>query len=158
MIERERRFLVAVLPTELPEPHHIVQGYLMTQPAAVRVRHQDDTYTLTIKTASGKTGSGLARIEIERQLEADEFDALWAVVDELRIEKRRHVIPLASGDIAELDLFDGQLAGRQIVEVEFNDDDSAAAFVPPVWFGREITDDGRYTNAALATSGWPDDD
>jgi adenylate cyclase len=152
MIERERRFLVPNVPDALPDPFRIIQGYLMTQPAAVRVRRRDDDYFLTIKT-----GSGLARTEIERRLDADEFEAVWAVADALRIEKRRYVIALASGDTAELDLFDGELAGRRIVEVEFDDDTSAAAFVPPDWFGREVTDDGRYTNAALATNGWPDD-
>ena len=75
----------------------------------------------------------------------------------LRIDKRRHVIALPSGHDAELDLFDGALAGRMIVEVEFDDDDAAAAFVAPEWFGREVTYDGRYSNAALASGGWPDD-
>jgi len=152
MIERERRFLVVNVPTDLPHPFRIVQGYLVTQPAAVRVRRRDDDYFLTIKT-----GSGMARTEIERRLEADEFEALWAVAAALRIEKRRYVIALPNGDAAELDLFDGELAGRRIVEVEFGDDADAAAFVPPDWFGREVTDDGRYTNTALATNGWPDD-
>jgi adenylate cyclase len=150
MIERERRFLVTTVPAELPPPHHIVQGYLSTRPAAIRVRRQDDTHTLTIKT-----GSGLRRVEIERNLDAEEFEALWAVTTALRIEKRRHVIGLADGHLAELDLFDGELAGRRIVEVEFDDDDEAGAFEPPAWFGREVTDDGRYSNASLATSGWP---
>jgi len=153
VIERERRFLVASVPSELPPPHRIVQGYLVTRPVTVRVRRQDDSYTLTVKT-----GTGLARVEIERELEADEFDALWATADALRIDKRRHVIALPSGHDAELDLFDGALAGRMIVEVEFDDDEAAAGFVAPEWFGREVTYDGRYSNAALASEGWPDDD
>ena len=153
MIERERRFLVNSLPDPLPAPSRIVQGYLTTRPAAVRVRRCDDAYTLTIKT-----GSGLARVEVERQLSADEFEALWAVADDLRIAKRRHELPLGDGHTAELDLFDQDLAGRRIVEVEFDDDADAAAFEPPGWFGREVTDDGRYSNAALASNGWPDDD
>lgn len=153
MIERERRFLVTSLPADLPDPSRIVQGYLMTRPAAVRVRRRDETYTLTIKT-----GAGLARVEIERELDADEFEALWAVADDLRIAKRRHLVPLTGQHIAELDLFDGNLTGHRIVEVEFDDDAGAAAFDPPDWFGREVTDDGRYTNAALATNGWPDDE
>lgn len=151
MIERERRFLVDVVPDELPRPSRIVQGYLMTRPAGVRVRNEDGVYTLTIKS-----GSGLRRTEIERTLDAAEFDALWEVATDLRITKRRHRIELDRGGVAELDLFDGDLAGRRIVEVEFDDDAAAAAFEPPEWFGREVTDDGRYTNAALARDGWPD--
>ena len=152
MIELERRFLVAELPAGLGHGSAIVQGYLMTTPAAVRVRRRDTTFTLTLKT-----GSGLARTEIEREITAEEFDALWAVATALRISKRRHLVELASGHVAELDLFEGALEQRRIVEVEFDSTTDAHAFVPPTWFGREVTDDGRFTNAALARDGWPDD-
>ena len=152
MIERERRFLVREVPDRLPDGSRIVQGYLMTTPAAVRVRQRDDVYSLTIKT-----GTGLARTEIERSITRDEFDALWDVATDLRIEKYRHLLPLPDGFVAELDLFAGPLAGRRLVEVEFDTDEAAATFEPPAWFGREVTDDGRYTNAALARSGWPDE-
>ncbi len=152
MIERERRFLVATVPEPLPPPSQIVQGYLVTAPVSVRVRRIDDRLILTIKA-----GAGRSRTEVERDLTPDEFGALWAEANDLRIEKRRHRIPLAGGLTAELDLFDGELAGRSIVEVEFDDDPTADAFEPPPWFGREVTDDLRYTNAALARHGWPDD-
>lgn len=150
MIERERRFLVAALPDPMPPASHIDQAYVTTDPLAIRVRRQDGSFTLTLKT-----GTGLARTEIERELSAEEFDAIWAHAHELRIRKRRHRVPLDDGNEAELDLFDGALAGHRIVEVEFDDDESAAAFQPPDWFGREVTDDVRFTNAALATHGWP---
>jgi adenylate cyclase len=150
VMEIERRYLVDVLPEPLPRPCRIIQGYLMTSPAAVRVRSADGEYTLTIKS-----GSGLRRTEIERTLSAAEFDALWEVATDLRIEKRRHRIELGDGAVAELDLFDGSLSGKRLVEVEFDDEPAAAAFTPPDWFGTEVTADGRYTNAALARDGWP---
>ncbi len=152
MIERERRFLVDRLPDPLPAPSVIVQGYLAVRPVTVRVRRRDGRHTLTVKA-----GSGRERIEVERDLTPAEFDELWVFADELRIEKRRHVVRLPDGLNAELDQFDGELAGKRIVEVEFDSDDAADVFVPPSWFGREITDDGRYTNAALAQAGWPAD-
>lgn len=151
MIEIERRFLVEQVPDDLPTPIRIEQAYLVTEPLAVRVRRKDDARILTIKA-----GRGLARTEIERELTDEEFDALWNQPTELRIQKRRHELGLGSGHTAELDLFDGDLAGRRIVEVEFPDEDAAAAFEPPDWFGTEVTEDGRYTNAALARHGWPD--
>jgi CYTH domain-containing protein len=151
MIERERRFLVRRMPDLLPHPQEIVQGYLTTEPAAVRVRRIDDRHVLTIKTGTGRN-----RVEIERPLSPEEFDALWEVAVELRIAKRRHRIDLDDRNVAELDLFDGELAGRRLVEVEFADDRSADALVVPDWFGREVTDDPRYTNASLARHGWPD--
>lgn len=152
MIERERRFLVAGLPDRLPEPTRILQSYLTTEPVSVRVRHRGDRFTLTLKA-----GHGLVRTEIERELTAEEFEVLWQLAGELRIEKRRHVIELGDGHRAELDLYDGPLEGRRLVEVEFDSDETAARFDPPAWFGREVTEDGRYTNVSLARNGWPDE-
>lgn len=152
MIERERRYLVADVPETLPRPQRIEQGYLTTGRVTVRVRRLDDRLILTVKTGVGRN-----RTEVERDLEPDEFEALWHEATELRIQKRRHRIGLDGGLTAELDLFDGELAGRQIVEVEFDDDASADAFVAPAWFGREVTEDTRYSNASLAAHGWPDE-
>jgi len=152
VIEIERRFLVAELPDDLPEPARIEQAYLTTEPVAMRVRRRDDDFYLTIKS-----GAGVERVEIERDLDEDEFDALWAIGTELRIEKRRHRVDLGGGNTAEVDVYAGELAGHCLVEVEFDSVDEAASFAPPAWFGREVTDDGRYTNAALASDGWPDD-
>jgi CYTH domain-containing protein len=151
VIERERRFLVASLPEPLPEPSRIEQAYVSTGPASVRVRRSDERRILTIKTGSGRN-----RHEIERDLDQDEFDAIWAAATELRIAKRRHRIDMGNGLTAELDLYDGSLAGRRLVEVEFDSDDAADDFEPPDWFGREVTEDNRYTNSSLARFGWPD--
>jgi adenylate cyclase len=153
MIERERRYLVARLPGDLPTASRIEQGYVTTEPVTVRVRRIDGhRHVLTIKAGSGRN-----RTEIERDLDREEFEVLWDAAGELRLDKRRHRIPLAHGLTAELDLYDGDLEGRTLVEVEFPDDESADAFSPPDWFGREVTDDGRYTNAALVRRGWPED-
>lgn len=150
MIEIERRFLVDELPAELPEPVRVEQAYLATEPVSVRVRRSADRRILTIKS-----GHGLERVEIERDLDPAEFDALWDVATELRIEKRRHRVPLDAGRTAELDLFDGWLAGHRLVEVEFDTVDAAESFAPPDWFGQEVTNDPRFTNSSLARHGWP---
>jgi adenylate cyclase len=42
-----------------------------------------------------------------------------------------------------------------LVEVEFDSDAAMARFEPPRWFGDDVTDDRRYTNAALALAGTP---
>jgi adenylate cyclase len=151
VIERERRFLVASVPEPLPEPSRIEQAYVSTGPASVRVRRSDDRRILTIKTGSGRN-----RHEIERDLDQDEFDAIWAAATELRIAKRRHRVDIGNGLTAELDLYDGSLAGRRLVEVEFDSDDAADEFEQPDWFGREVTEDNRYSNSSLARNGWPD--
>jgi hypothetical protein len=44
------------------------------------------------------------------------------------------------------------------VTIEFASADEAEAFMPPVWFGSEVTEDESYTNRAIALSGLPDTD
>ena len=135
----------------MPEPSRIEQAYVSTGPASVRVRRIDDEHILTIKTGSGRN-----RHEIERDLTQEEFEAIWDAATEMRISKRRHRVDVGDGLTAELDLYDGALDGHRLVEVEFDDDDAADSFSPPEWFGREVTDDNRYTNSSLARYGWPD--
>ncbi len=42
-----------------------------------------------------------------------------------------------------------------MAEVEFADEDAAAQFDPPGWFGREVTGKMEYLNETLATQGRP---
>lgn len=53
-------------------------------------------------------------------------------------------------DVVDVDVFLDDHAGLIVAEVEFDSDDAMAAFEPPDWFGREVTDDDAFTNAALA--------
>ena len=55
---------------------------------------------------------------------------------------------------AELDIFKGRLEGLVMVEVEFGSEAEAEAFVPPAWFGVEVTADPRYRNSYLSTARW----
>ena len=152
-VERERRFLVDSVPDDLTVATAVPlrQGYLAAdEHRSVRVRDAGaDGCTLTVKA-----GSGVERTELEWSITRREFEAAWPHTDGHRIEKVRHAIPWG-GHVIELDVFGGDLDGLVLAEVEF---DSAAAdddFRPPTWFGREVTDDGRYTNASLAHHGLP---
>ena len=42
------------------------------------------------------------------------------------------------------------LEGLLIVEVEFNSKELANSFVPPIWFGKEVTMDLKYKNETLS--------
>ena len=66
------------------------------------------------------------------------------------IEKRRYHIELQDGRIAELYVHGGHLAGFNYIEVEFSTVEKAEAFVPPEWFGREVTEDVRFSYGTLA--------
>ncbi|MBN8867391.1 MAG: CHAD domain-containing protein [Solirubrobacterales bacterium] len=58
--------------------------------------------------------------------------------------------------VAELDVFEGDLAGTSVVEVEFSSERAARRFRPPSWFGRELTGDRAWANQSLAVAGLPD--
>jgi len=151
-MEVERKFLLAELGTELGEPVTIRQGYVAVDgTVSVRLRDNGTERILTVKG-----GSGRARAEVECDLTSEDFDELWPLTQGRRLEKRRHRVPLDGGLTAEVDLYDGALAGLAVVEVEFRSEESCEAFTAPDWFGPEVTDDDRYSNAALATRGRPE--
>lgn len=150
-MEIERKFLVDEPPPDADEGELIDQGYLAIDGAVeVRVRRRATKATLTVKG-----GSGRSRVESETAIPAAEFDALWPLTEGRRVRKRRALVPLDGGLTAELDRYLDALEGLVVVEVEFDSEATADTFDPPPWFGRELTDDGRYANRALATDGRP---
>ncbi len=153
-MEIERKFVLPAPPTELESREHarIEQGYVAIDPngAEVRVRRKGDTRVMTIKS-----GSGLLRGEEEWPLEPERFDALWPLTDGRRVVKTRYLVPLEDGLTAEVDVYEGALAGLVTAEVEFDSEPDSEAFAPPEWLGREVTGDARYANRTLAVSGAP---
>jgi CYTH domain-containing protein len=55
----------------------------------------------------------------------------------------------------EVDVYSGALEGLVVAEVEFDDPWGAESYVPPYWFGREVTADSAYKNRSLALHGRP---
>jgi adenylate cyclase len=158
MIEIERKFLPDRVPTDrLPAAGTVMrQGYIAEERGvAVRIRITQSSATLTIKG-----GGGLARTEVETTVPHDEAEALWALTEGRRIEKTRYEVPLDDGGqhglIAEIDVYAGPLDGLCTIEVEFASHDDADSFTPPEWFGRDVTGEERWSNAALARAGRPD--
>ena len=140
-MEIERKFLVETLPEHLEQypKRRIQQAYLSTDPV-VRVRRSGEEYVLTCKS------SGLlSREEQEMPLTAAAYGRLLAKADGTVITKDRWRIPCGPYTI-ELDVF----APLVMAEVEFRTEAEALAFQPPEWFGREVTQDSAYTNAALS--------
>jgi len=151
--EIERSFLVPVLPSEdeLGPGARLRQGYLAFDgQVEVRVRLEDGTATLTVKA-----GRGLHRTEVEAKLATSDAEELWLLTEGRRVEKVRHRTSLATGETAEVDVYEGPLAGLATVEVEFASEDAAHAFTPPPWFGRDVTTEPGWSNADLAVHGLP---
>jgi len=145
-MEIERKYLLRSLPEHLESyPYkEIEQGYLNTEPV-VRIRRSDDTYTLTYK------GKGLmVREEYNLPLNAESFAHLKEKIDGRLIKKRRYLIPLGDSHTIELDIFEGGLAPLQLAEVEFATEEEANSFIPPAWFGEDVTFSTKYHNSTLS--------
>ena len=150
--EIERKFLITAVP-DFIEDHpfeDIRQGYLAVDgDEEVRIRQKGARFFETIKK-----GVGLQRIENEIQITKRQFDVLWPLTEGRRIEKRRYYVPYNSQRI-EVDVFGGALANFVIAEVEFSSVAESEDFIPPEWFGMEVTNDERYKNKNLALNGLP---
>ena len=145
-MEIERQFLVTELPSLPKEYESLRQGYVAFLPE-IRIREINGSrFLLTVKR-----GAGLVREEWETDISKDEFDSLAARLypETCMVEKRRYRIPLEDGRTAELHVHDGHLAGFSYVEVEFPTTETAEAFQPPSWFGREVTEEPRFSYMAL---------
>lgn len=150
-MEVERKFLVSE-PPDLGEADsdEIEQGYLaIGSDGEVRLRRKGQKLVLT-----AKRGSGLSREEAEIDLDRTAFERLWPLTEGRRLHKRRHLIPQGELTI-ELDVYEGDLEGLIVGEIEFDSEEQARAFEPPGWIGEEVTGDERYLNETLATRGPP---
>ncbi|GIV61937.1 MAG: hypothetical protein KatS3mg044_0803 [Rhodothermaceae bacterium] len=153
--EIERKFLLPAPPPDLDRfPRRAIrQGYVAADPdgTVVRVRQLGDAFFLTVKSRGHR-----ARLEREVPITPEQFEALWPVTEGKRIEKTRYYLPHGPYTI-ELDVYHGALDGLLTAEVEFPSLQEADAYIPPDWFGREVTRDVRYKNLHLALHGLPPD-
>ena len=146
-MEIERKYLVRELPANLDGyPHvEIEQCYLCTSPT-LRIRRMGDAYILTVK----ENISPIVNREEEFALSREAWQSLRTKCEGRPVQKTRYRIPLDGGLTAELDIFHGHHEGLQLVEVEFPDIESAGNFIPPLWFGPDVSTDPRYRNAYMA--------
>lgn len=147
-MEIERKYLIRKesLPKDLNHyPHlELEQAYLCTEPV-VRVREQDSSYYLTYKS------KGLmVREEYNLPLTEEAYLHLREKADGIILRKTRYQIPLPPGLTIELDIFHDRYEGLFLAEVEFPDEISAKEFLPPDWFGEDVTFSSRYHNSRLS--------
>jgi CYTH domain-containing protein len=105
------------------------------------------------------TEGGVSRHEIEPELSEHEFVALWETTEGRRLRKVRveYMADLPDGGprVITVDLFQDQLFGLMLGEIEFGDWKSSVEFDPPGFLGYEVTHDKRYRNATLAVADTP---
>jgi CYTH domain-containing protein len=152
-VEIERKFVLPAAPPDLGRhpSERIEQGYLAVADdgVEVRVRRRGDAAEMTVKS-----GPAHVRVEEEISLSPARFAVLWPLTEGRRLTKTRHRVPLADL-VAEVDVYDGLLAGLVVAEVEFGSLEASSRFAPPDWFGSEVTGDPRYANQSLARSAGP---
>ena len=151
--ERERKFLIDRLPSDRARhPHALIeQGYLAIvgkdgAGSEVRIRRTGGHSILTVKR-----GHGTSRLETEVRLPPAIARVLWPLTRDLRITKVRYKIPYG-GLTIELDVYRGRGRGFAVAEVEFRSDRALRRFVPPDWFGREVTGRKEFSNSQLAVT------
>jgi adenylate cyclase len=145
-IEIERKFLLTSDGWRAAVTHseRLAQGYLGGERASVRVRIGGEQAFLNIKARV----RGAARLEFEYPIPlADAEQLLGELCLPGRVEKIRHHVR-HGGSLWEIDEFLGDNAELVVAEIELDRVD--AAFDKPDWLGREVTDDERYYNLALA--------
>ncbi|MBQ7353272.1 MAG: adenylate cyclase [Clostridia bacterium] len=143
-MEIERKFIVNELPSlENIQKKKIKQGYVTLSPE-LRVRQADDKYYLT------KKGEGfLIREEEEIEISASEGEKYFSQCANRLVYKTRYYIPYKNHTI-ELDIYEKNHKGLVVCEVEFSSVEEASGFIPPTWFGEEITENREYRNKYLA--------
>lgn len=150
-VERERRFLVPVLPGETPWAVRSIKD-LYVAGTRLRLRHSEGIVDgqpellckLTQKVPDPEPADGVQGTITTMYLDEDEYER-FAVLPGRRLTKTRFSFPPMGCDV-----FEGSIAGLMIAEVEFPDDESMASFASPPWCGREITHDERYQGGRLA--------
>lgn len=149
MLEIERKFLVTgdAWRGEARRSARMRQAFLGGDGVSVRVRITGDQANLNIK----ELRIGISREEFDYALPLDEAERLFALAGGGRIDKTRHY--LSAGELTwEIDEFHGDNAGLVVAEIELPDPHTP--FEVPAWLGREVTDDERYYNVALALRPW----
>ena len=134
-MEIEKKFQIKRLPEQLEQypKKEIEQGYLCINPV-VRIRKSNENYILTYKA---RAQAAVKDMHINREVEVS-------------LTKEGYLIRLEDGHMAELDRFHGKLEGLCFVEVEFANEQDADSFIPPAWFGENVSKDKRYTNSFLS--------
>ncbi len=146
-MEIERKYLVTAPPADYHtwEAVQLEQAYLCTEPV-VRVRRENDSYVLTYKSKGL-----LAREEYNLPLTKEAYEHLLSKADGIIITKTRYKKTISgTGLVIELDVFSGTYKGLMLAEVEFPNIEAAEHFVPPSWFGEDVTFSGKYQNSRLS--------
>ena len=144
--EIERKFKVNVTHLSFIEeliPKNIIQGYIHSSSSiSTRIRIIDDRAFLTIKGGE----SALERDEFEYEIPLPEASKMITLFCNKLLKKKRFLV--YQNDLCwEIDVFEGNLKGLIIAEIELKDINTPIDF--PDWIAEEVTEDPNYLNINL---------
>ncbi|MEF2967692.1 CYTH domain-containing protein [Paenibacillus sp. M1] len=152
-LEIERKFLLPAFPKaqiedgtiQVVKEQVIDQTYLaLDGDQELRVRKIKDLSTGEIGyTHTFKRGFGVAREEIEYPISAGLYEQMIHIRRAIPLVKKRTT---ARWNNILIEIDDYRQIDMNVLEVEFDSELEAAGFVPPDWFGPDISTDKRYSN------------
>ncbi len=146
--EFERKFLAIVpeLPQPLPEPVHLLQGYLHEGEPYDRIRIRDGREAVLEYKASGNYESNKMPMDLADALYLLRCHRVGACVEKLR----REIPAPYKGLIFELDECLGANRGLWIIELEHPSDFRLDRGRLPSFVGKDVTGDPRFKMRNLA--------
>ena len=109
------------------------------------MRRDNDDYYLTYKSKGM-----IVREEYNLPLTKEAYGHLLAKADGNIITKTRYEIPEKDNLTIELDAFEGKFDGLLLAEVEFASEEEALGYIPPEWFGEDVSNSTKYHNSTLS--------
>lgn len=141
MIELERTFLVKFIPCDLStlQKKQMLDIYLPSTGAhpTLRIRKQGDRLEITKKEpVSGNDSSRM--LEQTIPLRPEEYAEMERGLAGKRVQKTRYYYP-HEGKTVELDVFEGDLAGLVLADVEFELEDEKGVYQMPDFCLADVT-------------------
>jgi len=157
MEELERTYLAKVLPEGLLESpsKEMVDIYLPASAVHphLRIRKAGEKYEITNKQPVIK-GDASRQIESTIVLTSEEFGDLNLIPGK-RVLKKRYYHTF-EGRIYEVDVFEGQLSGLVLVDIEFESNEDKLAFLAPDFCLAEVTQEDFIAGGMLAGARYED--
>lgn len=155
--ELELTYLARELPEGLEKcpSKLIVDVYYPPQRdhASLRIRQRGDHYEVTKKVMAQGTDSS-HQLEHTIELDKEEFEALTQAPGK-RVAKRRYLYDYR-GRTAEIDVFEGELAGLVEVDFEFDSRGEQLAFQMPDFCLADVTQEAFAAGGKLAGKSYAD--
>lgn len=154
IIELERRFLLSELPPGLSRPRRIRDLYIEGTRLRLRTVEDPDGVVLRRKLGHKRRAEEADPSVVNHTslyLNETESETLSSLPGR-SVVKTRWIVE-ANGHRAAVDIFEGELEGLTMLEVDFNTYEDMDAYIPPGWAGDEVTHLDEFSGGGLSALG-----